>query len=625
MAVNQTLGQYQILEELGRGGMAVVYKAYQPALDRYVAIKVLPQQFTFDQEFVERFLREARAAAKLNHTHIVTIHDVGQADGTYFIVMEYLEGPSLADLIRRHGALPPQQVAQIVAQMASALDYAHGQGFVHRDVKPSNILLDAGGAAKLADFGIVRAAEGTRLTQTGTLLGTPEYMSPEQAKGLGLDRRSDVYSLAVVAYEMLAGRELFSGDTLAVMHAHAYDSPDLRPLSAGVQEVLGRALAKDPRQRYESAGAFAQDLQKAVSGMPVGQWVVEPPTRVVARPGVARPGARAVPTWVWGVGGLAAVALIAGILIALSPDEYPPISTPVLTNTVTLTQPPDATDTPEAREAPSADTASPTPTNEVGGIVSPMPPPSPSPTREVGLRWVDIGRSVQGRTLSMAVIGDDRGSAVVVVGSIQGDQSSTRDLTNSLITYFDQREQQVPDGVVFYFLPSLNPDGNATNSRYNANAVDLNRNWETADWRSKAAVPGQPQGKSGAGGSHPFSEPETCALRDFLFGLAPRRREILVVELHSSVHRTEGEVYPGGDNAVDIAYRYASAADYDVESQWAEYTTSGEMVTWCAEQGIVAIDVVIPGSQGPSSRIPGTSHTLLDITVQALLEIALFP
>jgi len=167
--IGKQLGNYVIQAEIGRGGMAVVYKAYQPALDRFVAIKVLPHQFTFDREFVERFLREARAAARLNHPHIVTIHDVGQADGTYYIVMEYLEGPSLADLLRRQGPLPPQQAAQIVARVASALDYAHGQGFVHRDVKPSNVLPGAGDVAKLTDFGIVRAAEGTRLTQRGTL------------------------------------------------------------------------------------------------------------------------------------------------------------------------------------------------------------------------------------------------------------------------------------------------------------------------------------------------------------------------------------------------------------------------------------------------------------------------
>ena len=171
--VGQRLGQYQIIEQLGRGGMAVVYKAYQPALERYVAVKVLPRELTFDGQFVERFLREARAAARLNHPNIVTIHDVGQAEGLHFLVMEYVDGPSLTDLLRQHGAQPPQDVARIISQVAAALDYAHQQGFVHRDIKPGNILLAPDGTAKLTDFGIVQAAEGTRLTQTGTLLGTP--------------------------------------------------------------------------------------------------------------------------------------------------------------------------------------------------------------------------------------------------------------------------------------------------------------------------------------------------------------------------------------------------------------------------------------------------------------------
>ena len=268
--IGKTLGQYQILEEIGRGGMAVVYKAHQPALERYVAIKVLPQQFTFDREFVERFLREARAAARLNHPHIVTIHDVGQAGGTYYIVMEYLKGPSLVDLLRQRGALPPQQAAQVVAQVASALDYAHQQGFVHRDVKPSNVLLGAGGVAKLTDFGIVKAAEGTRLTQTGTLLGTPEYMSPEQAKGLGVDHRTDIYSLGVVAYEMLTGRVPFQAEsTLALLHKVAYDPlPPIRhtrpDLPAGVEEVLAKALAKEPDERYGTVSAFVDALGRAL-------------------------------------------------------------------------------------------------------------------------------------------------------------------------------------------------------------------------------------------------------------------------------------------------------------------------------------------------------------------------
>jgi hypothetical protein len=238
------------------------------------------------------------------------------------------------------------------------------------------------------------------------------------------------------------------------------------------------------------------------------------------------------------------------------------------------------------------------------------------------LRWRTIGRSVEGRELSLGAIGEPAERAVVVVGSIQGDQPNTRELVAGLSSHFGRNPVQVPRGVALYFMPSLNPDGNAANSRFNANGVDLNRNWDTADWRSRAAVPGYAEGKAGAGGPQPFSEPETAATAEFVSALKRQGRRILVIVVHSSVRRSTGEVYPGGEGSVEIAYRYASTAGYDVEDQWAEYTTSGEMITWCAEQGIGSIDVVIPGSQQPSSQVPGTGSTLEALTVDALLSAA---
>jgi Tol biopolymer transport system component/predicted Ser/Thr protein kinase len=342
------LGAYRIQSELGRGGMAVVYKAYQPALERYVAIKVLPQELTFDDEFVQRFLREARAAAKLNHPGIVTIHDVGQADGTYFIVMEYVEGPSLTDLLRRQGALPPQRVVQIVSQVASALDYAHRHGFVHRDVKPSNILLDSEGRAKLTDFGIVKAAEGTRLTQTGTLLGTPEYMSPEQAIGESTGPATDIYSLAVVAYELLSGRTPFRGETMAVLHAHAYERPDLNTLPRSLRSVVGKPLSKTPRQRHESAGAFAEALHRATFRR-----------RPDEEPGTERPMPLArVPTWLWGVG---AAVLVLGVVLAF-------LRSPSQVTTPEATEPP-------VSEIPGGSAIPPSPTRTATSTSTPVSGP----------------------------------------------------------------------------------------------------------------------------------------------------------------------------------------------------------------------------------------------------------
>ena len=312
--IGTTLGQYRILEEIGRGGMAVVYKAYQPALDRTVAMKVLPPELSLDYQFVQRFAREARSAAKLTHPHIVTIHELDQTEGNHFIVMEYVDGPSMADLLMREGALPPPQAAQILAQVGSALDYAHRQAFVHRDIKPANILLGPGETAKLTDFGIVKAADGTSLTRTGTLLGTPAYMSPEQARGTTITRSTDVYSLGVVAYEMLSGRVPFTGDTAAVLHAHAYDPPDLAVLPPVVQQVVGGALEKDPEKRFQSAGAFSHALTGAVAGAVAGELAGGPR---VGSPDQSAAPSRGLPGWLWGALGVSAALLITAVILAV--------------------------------------------------------------------------------------------------------------------------------------------------------------------------------------------------------------------------------------------------------------------------------------------------------------------
>ena len=200
------LGRYQVVEELGRGGMGVVYRAYQPSLNRHVAIKVLPPQLSLDQQLVGRFQREARAAANLRHPNIVVIYDVGEEKGIHYIVMEYLEGRTLKQLVEEEGPLHPKRAAHIVEQVAAALDYAHQRGFVHRDVKPANIFVGPGDHVTLTDFGIAKAASETQqLTRTGTLMGTPEYMAPEQATGGEVDHRTDLYALGVVLYQMLTG------------------------------------------------------------------------------------------------------------------------------------------------------------------------------------------------------------------------------------------------------------------------------------------------------------------------------------------------------------------------------------------------------------------------------------
>ncbi len=267
--VGQSLGQYQVLDELGRGGMAVVYKAWQPSLRREIALKVLLSQWVNDAEFIQRFRQEAIVAANLNHPHIVTIYEVGQTQGYIFIAMQYVQGRSLEDLILSQRSLSLERTIRILRPVAEALDFAHERRFLHRDIKPANILLTDDERPFITDFGIAKALEGSgataKLTRAGTVLGTPAYMSPEQIQDLNTDYRSDLYSLGIVAYEMLGGRVPFEGTTTALIYAQVNNPPpsitQLNPSLPGhVEGVLSRMLFKDPSARFQSAGAFVDAL-----------------------------------------------------------------------------------------------------------------------------------------------------------------------------------------------------------------------------------------------------------------------------------------------------------------------------------------------------------------------------
>jgi serine/threonine protein kinase len=266
--IGRTLGPYQVVEELGRGGMAVVYKAFQPSLRRYVALKILPDHFQSDPEFVARFQREARAAAQLGHPNVVTIYDVGEQAGVHYIAMEYLEGGSLLDRLAK-GPLSLEEAQQIVEQVGSALDFAHSRGLIHRDIKPANILFSADNRPKVTDFGIARAGDTSRLTRAGAMLGTPQYMSPEQAEGRPVDHRADLYALGVMLYEMLTGRVPFQADTphaivYAVIHQPPLPPRQIRPdLSPAVEAVLLKALAKQPNERFQTGADMAAALWSA--------------------------------------------------------------------------------------------------------------------------------------------------------------------------------------------------------------------------------------------------------------------------------------------------------------------------------------------------------------------------
>jgi len=269
-------GRYELTHLIARGGMAQVFRARDRLLDRPVAIKVLFPELSVDRAFVERFRREAQAAANLSHPNIVPVFDWGEDGGTYFIVMEFIDGQPLSALMRASGPLPPRQVAEIGTHVAAALAYAHRHGVVHRDVKPGNVLLTSDDQVKVTDFGIARALNTEEsLTQTGAVMGTATYFSPEQAEGVGVDARSDIYSLGVVLYEMLAGRPPFLGDTpVAVASKHVRDlAPELRDLAPAVppalEAVIAKAMAKSADQRYPSAEELQADLRRFLDGQPV--------------------------------------------------------------------------------------------------------------------------------------------------------------------------------------------------------------------------------------------------------------------------------------------------------------------------------------------------------------------
>lgn len=322
--LGRVLGErYRLKEKLGSGGMADVYLADDLLLNREVAVKVLHPQFASDPSYIHRFLHEAQAAANLNHPAIVDVYDWGNDGELYYLVMEFVEGMDLKQVIQREGRLLPARAAEIAAEIASALQFAHQRKLVHRDIKPHNIFITNLGQVKVMDLGIARVGTGNGMTQTGMVMGTPQYISPEQAQGLSVDGRSDIYSLGVVLYEMVTGKVPFDDpNPMTVAYKQVKEEP--LPPSALVPDVppaleaiIMKAMAKNPANRYQTAQEMKADLLRFLDGLPVSAIPLLPErTQPVEEPAPTFPTAEARPSrwWIWALVGLGVLALLALVL-----------------------------------------------------------------------------------------------------------------------------------------------------------------------------------------------------------------------------------------------------------------------------------------------------------------------
>ncbi len=410
--INKTLGKYRIIENLGSGGTAEVYKAYQPGLDRHVAIKVLHPFLADEKDFLTRFQREARVVATLRHPNIVQVYDFDfdAEDNAYYMVMECVDGPSLKthlqEMAQEGQRLPLEETVRVVAAVANALDYAHQHGMVHRDVKPANIMFAQDGQVILTDFGIAKMLNVTGLTASGAMVGTPAYMAPEQGLGQAGDERADIYSLGVLLHELATGRLPFDADTplgIVLKHINAPLPPptDLNPnLPPGIEAVIMRALAKSPNDRYQTAKEFASDLERTMAGQPIEPispeltvvaatseaMTVDPPSATPTPPAtsIVRPGRGCV--------AMLAVALVlillgcaallaTGTLDRLSHALFPQAGTPTPDVVIGTPTPNEAVATQIVAEIDAAlATRDALATYEATTGVTPTPPPTPTPT-----------------------------------------------------------------------------------------------------------------------------------------------------------------------------------------------------------------------------------------------------
>ncbi|MGD2251598.1 MAG: DUF2817 domain-containing protein [Anaerolineales bacterium] len=634
--VHQVLdNQYRVEAFVAAGGMGTVYRVWDLKRNVPLAMKVLHGELAEDPSVFKLFQREARALKKLAHPNIVPFYGLFRSDDIAFLLERFIEGPTLKQILKQRGGkpLPEAEALPYLKALSSALGYAHAHGVVHCDVKPGNVMVDRGGAIYLTDFGVARHADST-VTTLG-FAGTAAYMAPEQCRGEAVTAQTDVYALGVMLFEMLTGQRPFTGNepgaqeagstlTERIRHAHLnLDPPDpqaLNPnLSPAMAQVILKALAKRPldrqegvRQLYQAACAaqgVGIDTLSDRATLPPAVWSArdatlseqqaeEIPYRAAVGaadesvPVGTAPARREKPKLSIGSG---AAIIVGGALVLLlifmgKGDR----STPA---------------TPAEFESPTVAATS--------WVATQAAPPSPIPTIAptiaqpttpiVIIDYTVLGYSAGGRQIELAQMGYPGNQAIVVVGSIDGTQKDTREAVNDCIDYYASNQSDIPPGTTLYFIPSINPDGNANNSRFNAHQVDLNRNWQTGDWTPNPPLPGYTNGLAGAGGSHPFSEPETQALRDLILDLKFGGKQVVVVVFHSSVMRSSGEVYAGytasGSHRASesLTLAVAQILGYSYEVEWGDYDTPGNVVEWTGEQGIPSVDIVWPKNDEPSA------------------------
>ncbi len=352
-----TLGQYELKDLLGKGGMGAVYRAYQPSLGRDVAVKVLIGDFLEDEQFIQRFIQEAKISASLEHPNIITVHDYGVENEMSYVVMRLLAGGTLEDSLTQKGKLSPKEALRLLIPLADALDYAHQKGVLHRDIKPSNIMFDDKNRPYLVDFGLAKLAnQNFSLTASGFMIGTPNYMSPEQWKGETFTPASDQYAFATMSYEILTGKMPFDGDsTYALMHKHLHELPpeetDTAKLSKPIYAVIVRGMAKNPDDRYPSVKAFMKALISATeSGATIsGRNAIPTPKTSLSQPTVPFiiPPKKNINWRRWAIGILAIIIVALGLVIFVLPGNVDPAR-----NLTTL----------PTRVVVSSETAIPTPT-----------------------------------------------------------------------------------------------------------------------------------------------------------------------------------------------------------------------------------------------------------------------